>query len=141
MGRPVPKGSTCYACDNDATTWEHSPPRGFYPRGKSRRTGKNYRDGLIVVPSCSEHNNEKSKDDLYTMTMLGTVAAAYAGAFGPKQDPFAESLHKRRHGGPRLRETMASAKDVTIDGNEMIQITPDAAARPGQAYPRQGDHP
>lgn len=128
MGRKLPTGSSCYACDGEATSWEHAPPRGFYPEGKNRRTGKNYRDGLIVVPSCAVHNNEKSKDDLYSMTMIGTVAAAYAGAFGARQDRFTTSLQQRLHHGRRLSSTMTSAKDVTVAGRRMVALDPDGAA-------------
>ena len=127
MTRRLPEGTSCYACEGAASSWEHAPPRGFYPVGKNRQ-GKDYRNGLIVVPSCPEHNNEKSKDDLYTMTMIGTVAAAYASAFGPNPDPFTRSLHKRLHGGPRLRTTIASGKDVTVAGAEFIALTPDMGA-------------
>ncbi|WP_459622904.1 hypothetical protein [Burkholderia sp. 3C] len=41
---------------------EHFPPESFFPKG--------HRSGLIVVPSCAEHNQAKSTDDEYIRTLL-----------------------------------------------------------------------
>ena len=60
------QNETCYMCDEEATTVEHVPPKCFFLPGHT--------DGnLIKVPSCAEHNNDKSDDDEYlrnTFTML-----------------------------------------------------------------------
>jgi len=57
-------------CSEPATTREHVPPRCFFPKQKDFNDGKNYRDEPMVVPSCHEHNTEKSKDDEYTFMMM-----------------------------------------------------------------------
>jgi len=43
----------CYYCGAPATSKEHVPPRGFFPKGSD----------LITVPSCEIHNNDKSHID------------------------------------------------------------------------------
>jgi len=49
-------------CDKEGTSVEHTPPRSFFPKGM--------RDELITVPSCSEHNQETSKDDEYVRNII-----------------------------------------------------------------------
>jgi len=55
----------CYMCNKRAVTREHVPPRGFSPEG--------YRKDLITVPSCLEHNNEKSGDDEYLRLVFSSL--------------------------------------------------------------------
>ena len=43
---------TCYACERPASTIEHCPPKSFFPSGQ--------RQDLMTVPSCEEHNIEKT---------------------------------------------------------------------------------
>jgi hypothetical protein len=54
----------CYfqGCVNDGLTKEHIPPKAFFPIGE--------KDQLITVKSCKEHNNAKSKDDLYVLAQI-----------------------------------------------------------------------
>jgi len=47
----------CYFCGKESTGVEHIPPKSFFPKGN--------RIKLITVPSCDEHNQEKSTDDEY----------------------------------------------------------------------------
>lgn len=57
------KNKQCYRCHELAFSKEHFPPKSFFPnRGKSLQ--------LKTVPSCKEHNNDKSKDDLYVLTHI-----------------------------------------------------------------------
>lgn len=56
---------TCYACDSPATTREHVPPQGLFPKAKDSLAGVDLRRNLITVPSCAAHNLEKSRDDVY----------------------------------------------------------------------------
>jgi hypothetical protein len=51
-------------CDNESTSVEHAPPRGFFPTGK--------RINLITVPSCKAHNEDTSKDDEYVRNIITT---------------------------------------------------------------------
>jgi hypothetical protein len=60
---------TCYMCEKPAVSKEHCPPKCVFPEQKDTN-GKDYRKGLITVPSCDEHNCAKSKDDEYLMMVL-----------------------------------------------------------------------
>lgn len=57
-------------CDGEATTVEHAPPRCIFPEIKDTPDGTDYRQSLITVPSCSEHNTAKSHDDEYLLFIL-----------------------------------------------------------------------
>jgi hypothetical protein len=61
--------ATCYMCDKPALSKEHVPPKCVFPEQKDAN-GKDYRKGLITVPSCDDHNSAKSKDDEYLMMVL-----------------------------------------------------------------------
>lgn len=52
----------CYMCDNESTSVEHTPPKGFFPA--------NMRNNLITVPACPTHNEDTSKDDEYVRNIL-----------------------------------------------------------------------
>ena len=54
----------CYACDQPATTREHTPPFAFFPKG--------YRENLITVPSCELHNNVYAMDVEYVRNVIAT---------------------------------------------------------------------
>ncbi len=53
-----------------ATSKEHVPPKCLFPESKDLDSGLNYRNNLIKVPSCDEHNSEKSKEDEYLQLIL-----------------------------------------------------------------------
>lgn len=71
------KTEYCYWCGKPATSREHVPPKCLFPEKKDIYSiyESNFRKNLITVPSCDEHNLEKSNDDEYLMTVL-------AGAVG-----------------------------------------------------------
>lgn len=54
----------CYfqGCEHKGVTKEHIPPKSFFPDGE--------KDQLLTVKSCEEHNNAKSKDDLYVLAQI-----------------------------------------------------------------------
>lgn len=62
----------CYWCENKATSMEHVPPRCLFPEDKDVKYlfEKSFREHLITVPSCDEHNMQKSKLDEYLMVTL-----------------------------------------------------------------------
>lgn len=62
--------TTCYMCDNDATSLEHAPPRCLFPAQRDLPIGINLRRNLITVPSCEAHNQETSTDDEYLLYAL-----------------------------------------------------------------------
>ena len=60
----------CYFCGNPASSREHVPPKGLFPKSKDSPDGKDYRNNLLTVPSCAIHNTGKSKDDEYLLYFL-----------------------------------------------------------------------
>src|SRR5688500_12577288 len=60
--------ATCYMCDKPASTTEHAPPKCFFPEVKD--VGVDLRRDLITVPSCTDHNSSRSKDDEYAMIFV-----------------------------------------------------------------------
>lgn len=54
----------CYfqGCSNAGETKEHIPPKAFFPIGQNIN--------LLKVPSCKEHNNDKSQDDIYVLAHI-----------------------------------------------------------------------
>lgn len=61
---------TCYMCEKAATSKEHVPPQCFFPDAKDLPANMNLKKNLITVPSCDEHNTNKSKDDEYLLFCL-----------------------------------------------------------------------
>jgi hypothetical protein len=54
----------CYfqGCARPVTSKEHIPPQSFFP--------KDQREQLLTVPSCDQHNGEKSSDDVYALAHI-----------------------------------------------------------------------
>ncbi|NRS17077.1 hypothetical protein HP398_11610 [Brevibacillus sp. HB1.4B] len=73
----------CYWCGQSATSMEHVPPKCLFPEEKDIKDifNKSYRNNLIRVPSCDEHNMKKSNLDEYLMVTLsgkvGNNSVAY----------------------------------------------------------------
>lgn len=63
---------SCYMCDNPQTSVEHVPPKCIFPKLKDVLDDKDYRQNLITVPACDEHNFAKSKDDEYFMMVVAS---------------------------------------------------------------------
>jgi hypothetical protein len=62
--------TTCYMCESPATSREHAPPLCIFPERKDMQDGIDYRQNLITVPACDEHNLRKSADDEYLQLIL-----------------------------------------------------------------------
>lgn len=60
--------SICYWCGQPATTREHVPPRGLFPKG--------YREELIRVGACNTHNTDFSRLDERFKIYIQTVSAS-----------------------------------------------------------------
>ena len=60
-------------CDQLATSIEHIPPRCIFPEKKDLPNGIDLRKNLMTVPSCDEHNSQKSGDDEYLLYILSMV--------------------------------------------------------------------
>ena len=65
--------TTCYLCENVATSKEHVPPRCVFPGDKLSPEAFRFRKNLIKVPSCDLHNSAKSNDDEYLRFLLTTA--------------------------------------------------------------------
>lgn len=61
---------TCFMCDQPAITRDHVPPLCFFPEEKDIPKGKSYRQNLITVPACKDHNIKISKDDEYIWAVI-----------------------------------------------------------------------
>jgi hypothetical protein len=71
---------TCYMCPKGATSREHAPPKCIFPEVKDAIDGANLRQNLITVPSCEEHNSERSRDDEYLfMALAGSYTSSEVG--------------------------------------------------------------
>jgi hypothetical protein len=57
-------------CFKEAISEEHIPPKCLFPESKDLPLGVDYRKNLIKVPSCAEHNLQKSGDDEYLLYFL-----------------------------------------------------------------------
>lgn len=154
MAKKLPIGAACYACDEPATSWEHAPPKGFYPKGLRSyfrdKAPVDYRQCLIQVPSCDAHNNAKSQDDNYAMTITGIIAAALGGEFDRLHPhPFALELLDRLPHGRRLRATMIERPEpmltsggryykVSVERTSIDQVI-DATARALYFHEHRGE--
>jgi hypothetical protein len=59
-------------CSAVATSREHVPPKNLFPEARDIG-GANYRVNLVTVPSCDDHNTEKSHDDEFLMVSLAGI--------------------------------------------------------------------
>lgn len=98
-------------CDREATTVEHAPPKCIFPEKKDLPHNVDYRQELITVPSCEEHNTSKSKDDQYLLYLL--AASVTSNAVGLNQ--FMTKVKRSAERKPWLAATMAlKAKPARI---------------------------
>jgi hypothetical protein len=67
---------SCYWCGAPATSKEHVPPRCFFPKEIIREglLQKQNWNHLVTVPSCDEHNNQKSSGDEYLLAHIAILA-------------------------------------------------------------------
>jgi len=101
----------CYLCGGLATTKDHIPPLGLFP--KPRPTN------LITVPACHTCNNDRSLDDEYFRLMVA------AGSLDAPQS--LDILHQRVI--PRMRKSPAliidflkSVKKLNIVSEDKIHL-------------------
>lgn len=115
--------ATCYMCDKPSTSREHAPPRCLFPAREYSLFGKDQRVHLITVPSCDEHNGNKSADDRYLMQILPMSIGLNDVADHYFQSKVKESIASNS----RLVESLTgSAVPVTVhdtERNEWSQTT------------------
>lgn len=93
MGKAV---KTCYVCGREATTREHFPPKCLFPKKAGLQ--------LTTVPSCPEHNNQKSNDDQYFLAQV--LMNAGIGNNLPKRR-FLEAISPQLKRSPRFKAMLA----------------------------------
>lgn len=87
----------CYMCSALGTSREHVPPKNLFPEAKDIGCG-DYRINLITVPSCEDHNTEKSHDDEFLMVSLagiiGNNSIGYMHKLGKVDRAIRNSAHR-----------------------------------------------
>lgn len=86
----------CYMCSSEAKTREHFPPKAFFPKGANLQ--------LWTVPSCINHNNNKSGDDQYFLTQI-LMNMSREGNLA--RERFMESIVPHFERSPKFREMIA----------------------------------
>ncbi len=100
----------CYACGAMATTREHVPARGLFPKAKDLPPGEDLRRDLMTVPSCREHNTEKSGDDDFLVHVLAGNLSSNSVAFHHAMGKLVRAAGRK----PGLaRRLLRGAKDAT----------------------------
>lgn len=111
---------SCYYCGKPATSVEHVPPKCLFPAQKDV-AGGDYRTNLITVPSCTEHNLGKSKDDEFLMLCLTAVVGNNGLAFLQTQTKIRRALE--RTDARLLHAAMPKRREATL-------VTPDGSRFP-----------
>ncbi len=103
----------CYMCDEESTSVEHAPPKGFFPKGM--------RNQLITVPSCTKHNEETSKDDEYVRNIITTSIENNQTSINHFMDKSLRSFKRSRAMTSKIIQTL---KDVSSykQGAKAIQF-------------------
>ena len=78
--------TTCYMCEDEATSDEHAPPQSFFPTG--------HRHQLLTVRSCDAHNTNTSINDEYVRNILVTFAGCNELASGLLSDKTKRSFER-----------------------------------------------
>lgn len=110
---------------------EHAPPQCFFPDDRDERGNCVYRRDLIKVPSCDDHNTNKSTDDTYALWHLASLHGVNkcGEMMHRKLRRMAEHDHAKRNSAlmkKLLGETVGISEDGHIagraDGKRMQQF-------------------
>lgn len=102
----IPK---CYRCDSDGVTKEHAPASSFFPQG--------YRENLVTVPSCHEHNTSNSKDVEY----VRNVIVAHLETNDVANRHLLEKVTRSFQHSPKLfYQTFKETAEILFNGEEAI---------------------
>lgn len=113
----------CYMCCKEAIGDEHVPPRCLFPESKDIQSGIDFRQQLITVPACADHNSGKSRDDEYFLYLLVINLTANEVA----KNQFLTKVRRSINRKPGLiKALMANRCPVTVIDSETgkIQNTP-----------------
>lgn len=97
-----------YLCNDESTSVEHVPPKGFFPSDK--------RINLITVPSCSVHNQNSHLDDEYVRNFIALTKGNNEIGVKHFRDKGVKSLQK----SPKLFNATAKTPKLInlIKGND-----------------------
>lgn len=107
---------TCYMCSSEASSKEHVPPKCFFPEKKDI-PGKDFRRNLIRVPSCDQHNIEKSHDDEYLACALVCDIENNAIAYEHFSTKILRTFKKKPY---FVKTVLANQQPVLVNGEETI---------------------
>ncbi|KZL39468.1 hypothetical protein VT47_09860 [Pseudomonas syringae pv. syringae] len=94
----------CYCCEEPKVGEEHVPPQSFFAKGN--------RAGLIRVPSCKVHNQDKSSDDEYIRSvLLSSIELEGNQAIASNLEVHSRALMRS---GERLKDKLQSDTDLEI---------------------------
>lgn len=110
----------CYWCGKKATSREHVPPKCLFPEDKDIKGiyEESFRKDLITVPSCDEHNLEKSNDDEYLMEYLAPVVGNNGVAYVHTKTKVARSVARN----PKALNVLAEHTLRVSDKEFPVQI-------------------
>lgn len=106
---------TCYACNQEATTVEHAPPRCIFPEKKDLPPGVDLRKNLITVPSCEAHNTIRSGDDEYLLYVLPASLGSNETGLHQHLTKVKRAIERRPLLGTALRR---EAKEIIVHDTE-----------------------
>lgn len=111
----------CYMCEKEAVSREHVPPKCLFPKAKDVEGDFDFRQNLMTVPSCEEHNSVKSNDDEYLMLVLSfTITSAGKG----KSSQFAKIVRIIEKKSHTIRALFKNFKPVlVVDKEEKLTQT------------------
>lgn len=116
--KTVPGDVNCYACSEPGTTWEHAPCSSFFPLPTTKWSRRKFRESLLRVPSCSEHNAAKSDADNYASSWIPILAAQVVAdrthSVRMFQHPFIARKIKAVNHGHRLRVPLDAARPTWV---------------------------
>lgn len=126
MGRkqnPNKIKETCYMCNMPATSREHVPPKCFFPEQKDFGRSKDYRQNLLSVSSCDQHNTSKSQDDEYLLFLITSHFDNNLIA----QKHFSTKIIRAVKRNPSMYKFVEKNSPILIDGQPTIAYTVDLA--------------
>lgn len=108
---------TCYMCEAPKTSDEHVPPKCLFPEKKDLPSGDDYRKNLIQVPSCDEHNSEKSKEDEYFFMCLAACSPGNKASINHQNNKLLRILEKQPGKWQALIKQATPATVIETDGS------------------------
>lgn len=105
----------CYRCGALAVSREHVPPLCIFPEKKD--THGDFRKNLITVPSCDEHNSQKSKEDEFLLLSIASIVGNNYLGFLHTQTKISRAL-RRKSQNFLEKAVMRNAKTFVLNSNK-----------------------